>query len=77
MRRKHCGCAARTPGTAENVEAVTIEIERVKGLAATDGRSARRRGTRTAASERRSWQDAPRNPARNKGRRTMGRAGGR
>ena len=28
-------------------------------------------------SRRKSWQDAPRSPARNKGRRTMGRAGGR
>jgi hypothetical protein len=60
----------------ENVEAVAIEIERVKGLSViTSQRPAARStypGQRNVA-----WRNAPRNPARNKGRRTMGRAGGR
>lgn len=63
-------------GHPKNVEAVTIEIERVKGLSViTSQRPAARSaypGQRNVA-----WRNAPRSPARNKGRRTMGRAGGR
>lgn len=63
-------------GHPENVEAVAIEIERVKGLSViTSQRPAARSaypGQRNVA-----WRNAPRSPARNKGRRTMGRAGGR
>ena len=62
----------------ENVQAVTIEIGRVKGLATPQIGPSQNRpsGTRTEQREG-SWRNAPRNPARNKGRRTMGRAGGR
>jgi len=68
-------------GHPANVEAVAIEIERVKRLTVTRGqghppRNADRAGPRWV-SRQKSWQNAPRNPARNKGRRTMGRAGGR
>ncbi len=63
-------------GHPENVETVAIEIERVKGMSAdTSQRPAARSaypGQRNVA-----WRNAPRSPARNKGRRTMGRAGGR
>ena len=63
-------------GHAENVEAVKMEIGRVKGLTAV---TSPRPDTGTAYREYRkpSWHDAPRSPARNKGRRTMGRASGR
>ena len=68
-------------GHPANVDAVLVEIERVKRLAAvTDqghpSRNADRAGLRQE-SRQKSWHDAPRNPGRNKGRRTMGRAGGR
>lgn len=68
-----CGPDAGHPG---NVEAVAIEIERVKRLAVITGQGpipgSARPGQRQV-----SWRNAPRSPARNKGRRTMGRAGGR
>lgn len=67
----------RGPDTrhTQNVEAVTIEIEKVKGSTVIAGQ-------RPAAGpyldpQKASWQNAHRSPARNKGRRTMGRAGGR
>ena len=62
----------------ENVRAVTVEIGRVKGLCAPRRHNSNsfpkngRSGPRQA-----SWRNAPQAPARNKGRRTMGRAGGR
>lgn len=63
-------------GHPGNVEAVMIEIERVKGLTVVASRgptpTTPYRGPRKA-----SWRNAQRSPARNKGRRTMGRAGGR
>jgi len=63
-------------GHPGNVEAVMIEIERVKGLTVVTSRgptsTSPYRGPRKA-----SWRNAQRSPARNKGRRTMGRAGGR
>ena len=64
-------------GHPENVEALRIEIERVKGL---DVITSQGPAPKSAYPWRRkvSWKnDAPRSPARNKGRRTMGRAGGR
>jgi len=69
-------------GHAANVDAVTIEVERVKRLAvATRAPGPAHRNAdpagRRQESRQKSWQDARRNPARNKGRRTMGRAGGR
>jgi hypothetical protein len=65
----------RGPGAGhrENVGAVTADIERVKRLAVvTSQRPAGYPGQQKA-----SWRNAQRSPARNKGRRTMGRAGGR
>jgi hypothetical protein len=71
-RRQHGGAAGQ-PG---NVEALAAEIERLKKRvpAKVQGPPARH-----AFPDRKkeSWQDAQRNPAKNKGRRTMGRAGGR
>jgi hypothetical protein len=72
------GADAGQPG---NVQAVTIEIERVKKLAVITGQGPlSRRADPTGLRQvtwQKSWQNARRNPARNKGRRTMGRAGGR
>jgi bacterioferritin-associated ferredoxin len=67
------GPDARHP---ENVEAVAIEIERVKGLSVI---ASQRPAARSAYPGQRNvaWRNAPRSPARNRGRRTMGRAGGR
>jgi hypothetical protein len=61
-------------GHPENVEAVTIEIGRVKRLtvATNQGPTRAYTGPRKA-----SWRNAHHSPAKNKGRRTMGRAGGR
>ena len=65
-------------GTAHpaNVEAVTIEIKRVKQMTGvTDPRSI---SPKTRSRQQPvSRSNAPRNPARNKGRRTMGRRGER
>jgi hypothetical protein len=71
--RRQSGAAAGQPG---NVEAVAAEIERLKKLAPVIGQGP---AARNAFPDRKksSWQDARRSPARNKGRRTMGRAGGR
>ena len=70
----------RGPGSGHraNIQAVTIEIARVKGLCAGPGQNSTP-FPRNAHDEQRqeSWQDAPRSGGRNKGRRTMGRAGGR
>ena len=67
------GLDAGHPG---NVEAVMTEIDRVKGLTVVASRgpapASPYRGPRKV-----SWRNAQRTPARNKGRRTMGRAGGR
>jgi len=70
--------AARHPA---NLDALGAQIERVKRLAVVVGSghsvlNADRAGLRQA-SQQKTWRDAQRNPARNKGRRTMGRAGGR
>jgi len=63
-------------GHPENVEAVTAEIERVKGMTAITNLGPAPRGT-YPGQRKATWRDAHRSPARNKGRRTMGRAGGR
>ena len=58
------------------VGAITAEIGRIKALMdATTHRPAA--GYAPASRRKDSWLDAQRNPGRNKGRRTMGRAGGR
>ena len=68
-------------GHPANVDAVTIEIDRVKRLAVIKVQGPARRNADPAwlrqGSRQKPWQNAPHNPARNKGRRTMGRAGGR
>lgn len=63
-------------GHPENVEAVAIEIERVKGLTAIRNPGPAPRGA-YPGQRKAAWRNAHRSPARNKGRRTMGRAGGR
>jgi len=68
-------------GHPQNVEAVRNEIGRVKALTGATGNTpypgAGRTGQGHATGQERPWQNASRNPPRNKGRRTMGRAGGR
>lgn len=63
-------------GHPENVAAVAAEIERVKGLAVAKAQGPAARNPYPGG-KKVSWQDARRTPARNKGRRTMGRSGGR
>jgi hypothetical protein len=63
-------------GHPENVEAVAAEIERVKGLAAISNPGPAPRGA-YPGQRKVAWQNAHRSPARNRGRRTMGRTGGR
>jgi hypothetical protein len=63
-------------GHPKYVEAVAAEIERVKGLAAITNPGPAPRDA-YPWQRKATWRDAHRSPARNKGRRTMGRAGGR
>jgi hypothetical protein len=63
-------------GHPENVDAVAAEIERVKGLTAVARPGPSPRGA-YPGQRKATWRNAHRSPARNKGRRTMGRAGGR
>ena len=67
------GPDAEYPG---NVEALKLEMVRVKALGAPKAQDLLPRYVR-AEQRPVSWHNAPRNPPRNKGRRTMGRAGGR
>ena len=69
----------QVPGTAHtaNVEAVTLEIERVKRLADATGQRSPAKNARHWQQKQTSRPGGPRNPARNKGRRTMGRRGDR
>jgi hypothetical protein len=71
--RRQGGGGAGLPG---NVEAVAAEIERLKRRAPATKPGPAARNT-FPDQKKASWQDARRNPGRNKGRRTMGRAGGR
>ena len=59
-----------------NIDAVTIEIERVKGLARIAGVDVPGKNARPEPRQV-SLRSETRIPPRNKGRRTMGRAGGR
>ncbi|HSE01954.1 MAG TPA: hypothetical protein VLB72_14580 [Burkholderiales bacterium] len=61
-------------GHPENVEAVTAEIGRVKAMTVSTNPRPASRGHNPGKAM---WRNAHRSPARNKGRRTMGRAGGR
>lgn len=59
-----------------NIEAVTAEVGKVKRLAEMTGRLSLPQRAHPTQREV-SLRDAPRNPSRNRGRRTMGRGGGR
>ena len=63
-------------GHPENVEAVTQEIGRVKGLHAGPGRGPDRKDSYPAQRQA-TWHDASPGPVKSRGRRTMGRGGGR
>lgn len=63
-------------GLTQNVATVAAEIERVKGLTVARGQGPAARNP-YPGQRKLSWQNADSAPARNKGRRTMGRAGGR
>lgn len=62
----------RDAGSAGNVEALKLEIERVKALAAPRAQESIPRYVRVEERQA-SWNNASRSPVRNKGRRTMGR----
>ena len=68
-------------GHPANVDAVTLEVERVRKLAVIKAPGPPHRNAdpagRRQESRQKSWQNAQRSPPKNKGRRTMGRAGGR
>ena len=59
-----------------NVEAVTAEIERVKSLVSAAGKGGMLKQGRPHT-QKHVGPSQPHNPPRNKGRRTMGRTGGR
>lgn len=77
LERERAALQMHVPDTAHaaNVEAVSREIERVKQLAGITGPASRQK--RSRQQQPGSRPRAPHNPARNKGRRTMGRRGGR
>ena len=60
-----------------NIEAVTLHINRVKQLAGAASRQSIAKNARPRQQKQASRPGGPRNPARNKGRRTMGRRGDR
>ena len=63
-------------GRSPNVDAVTLEIDRVKRLAGGSGSRTAPRNSRPGRNQGSRWQ-GPRNAGRNKGRKTAGRGGGR
>lgn len=67
------------PGTVHpaNIEAVSLHINRVKQLAGGGGQKSMAGNARPRQQRQASRPGGPRNPARNKGRRTMGRRGDR
>jgi hypothetical protein len=75
-REKEVPLHGSAAGHPENVEAVTIEIGRVKQLNVATSQRPARKGA-YGGQGKTSWRNAHHSPARNKGRRTMGRAGGR
>jgi len=58
-----------------NIEAVTIEIERVRRLAGTTRQGSIPKSA-GPGQQQGSWRNASRGPSRTRGRRTMGRRGG-
>ncbi len=79
LDREKAALQLHVPGTAHaaNVEAVTLEISRVKRLADATGQKSQAKNARRWQQKQTSRPAGPRNPARNKGRRTMGRRGDR
>ena len=63
-------------GHSANIEAVMIEIKRVKKLSGITSQGSIPKTARPGQRQV-SWQNEPRNPSRNRGRRTMGRSSGR
>lgn len=78
LDREKSALQSRGPdaGHPENVDAVAVEIERVKRMTAIANPRPAARGA-YPGQRKATWRNAHRSPARNKGRRTMGRAGGR
>jgi hypothetical protein len=78
LDRENAALQLHGPATdhSANVAALTIEIGKVTKMASLTGRISAPKNVYTGQREvlRR---NAPRNPARNRGRRTMGRSGGR
>ncbi len=77
LEREREALQVHGPGTlhAVNIEAVTMEIKKVKSLAGVAGQGS---GSRSAAPGQRrgsSRKQPPHNPPRNHGRRSMGRRG--
>jgi hypothetical protein len=78
LESERASLQSRGPQTGHpaNVDAVITEIERVKGLARMASPNSPANNTRPEPRQV-SLRSETRNPPRNKGRRTMGRAGGR
>jgi hypothetical protein len=78
LDRENAALRLHGPGTehAANVSALTIEIGKVTKMASLTGRISLPKNVDTGQREM-LRRNAPRNPARNRGRRTMGRSGGR
>jgi hypothetical protein len=78
LDRENAALRSHGPGTehSANVEALTIEIGKVKKMASLTGRISLSKSMHTGQ-QGVLRQNAPRNPVRNRGRRTMGRSGGR
>lgn len=78
LEREHEALQSRGAGGghSENVEAVAAEIERVKRLAGAAGKGVMPKHGRPQT-RKRVGPSRPHNAPRNKGRRTMGRTGGR
>jgi len=64
-------------GHTVNVEAVMMEIKRVKKMAGVASQNIILKHARSGRQKQASRPNGPRNPARDKGRRTMGRRGDR
>ena len=72
LRRQESGA-----GHSANIDAVTLEIEKVKKLARAASPEGRVSKQQRSGQQQVPWQNARPSPARNKGRRTMGRSGDR
>jgi len=79
LQRERQALQLHGPGAGHpaNIEAVTAEIDKMKKLAGAGNRGERRGRKQDHSKKRMVQPSAPHNPARNKGRRTMGRRGDR